>query len=182
MLFWKRVKQKINGKWYPHTIVIGKTAGTQEVAERLARESTVSPADVHAVIRALPTVMAEIMAESRSVNLEGLGSFHFTAQATGKGVETEDKVSADQFTSVRVQFIPARQKQGTGYTRSLVGNVSFMEWKGPEPKPEQGGDSESPTRSDPADPDKERERQDPACLSLFIPRSLAHSSFSLSTR
>ena len=37
MLFWKRVKQKINGKWYPHTIVIGKTAGTQEVAERLAR-------------------------------------------------------------------------------------------------------------------------------------------------
>ena len=64
--------------------------------------------------------------------------------ATGKGVETEDKVSADQFTSVRVQFIPARQKQGTGYTRSLVGNVSFMEWKGPEPKPEQGGDSESP--------------------------------------
>lgn len=70
MLFWKRVKQKINGKWYPHTIVIGKTAGTQEVAERLARESTVSPADVHAVIRALPTVMAEIMAESRSVNLE----------------------------------------------------------------------------------------------------------------
>lgn len=45
----------------------------------------------------LPTVMAEIMAESRSVNLEGLGSFHFTAQATGKGVETEDKVSADQF-------------------------------------------------------------------------------------
>ena len=140
MLFWKRVKQKINGKWYPHTIVIGKTAGTQEVAERLARESTVSPADVHAVIRALPTVMAEIMAESRSVNLEGLGSFHFTAQATGKGVETEDKVSADQFTSVRVQFIPARQKQGTGYTRSLVGNVSFMEWKGPEPKPEQGGE------------------------------------------
>ena len=144
MLFWKRVKQKINGKWYPHTIVIGKTAGTQEVAERLARESTVRPADVHAVIRALPTVMAEIMAESRSLNLEGLGSFHFTAQATGKGVETEDKVSADQFTSVRVQFIPARQKQGTGYTRSLVGNVSFMEWKGPEPKPEQGGDSESP--------------------------------------
>lgn len=59
-------------------------------------------------------------------------------------METEDKVSADQFTSVRVQFIPARQKQGTGYTRSLVGNVSFMEWKGPEPKPEQGGDSESP--------------------------------------
>ena len=110
MLFWKRVKQKINGKWYPHTIVIGKTAGTQEVAERLARESTVSPADVHAVIRALPTVMAEIMAESRSVNLEGLGSFHFTAQATGKGVETEDKVSADQFTSVRVQFIPARHR------------------------------------------------------------------------
>lgn len=144
MLFWKRTKQKINDKWYPRLVTIGKPAGTQEIAERLARESTVSPADVHAVIRALPTVMAEIMAESRSANLEGLGSFHYTAQATGNGVETEDKVHSGQFTSLRVQFIPARQKQGSGYSRSLVGNVSFMEWKGPEPKPEEGGESESP--------------------------------------
>lgn len=130
-------------KWYPTLITIGKPAGTQEIAERLARESTVSPADVHAVIRALPIVMAEIMAESRSINLEGLGSFRYTSSSTGNGVETEDKVSAKQINSVRVQFIPARQKQGTSYSRSLVGNLSFTEWKGVV-KEEDGPESYKP--------------------------------------
>ena len=144
MLFYKKIKKKLsNGKWYPTLVTVGKPAGTQEIAERLARESTVSPADVHAVIRALPTVMAEIMAESRSVNLEGLGSFHYTISSTGNGVETEDKVSAKQINSVRVQFTPARQRQGTTYSRSLVGNLSFTEWKGTA-KEEEGPESYKP--------------------------------------
>ena len=132
MLFWKKVQQKINGKWYPRLVTIGKTANTQEVAERLARESTVSPADVHAVLRALPQVMAEIMAESRSVSLDGLGSFHYVLETKGTGVLTPEEVSADQITALRVQFLPARQKKGTGYERALVGNVSFTEWLGKE--------------------------------------------------
>lgn len=146
MLFFQKIKKKMsNGKWYPSLIAVGKPAGTQEIAERLARESTLSPADVHAVIRALPTVMADIMAESRVVNLEGLGSFRYTVTSTGNGVDTEDKVSAAQIKAVRVQFTPARQKQGTTYSRSLVGNLSFTEWKGVVPKKEEDGpESERP--------------------------------------
>ncbi len=67
MIFWKRVKQAINDLWYPRAITVGKPVETQELAQRLARESTVSPADAHAVIRALPEVMADFMKESRVV-------------------------------------------------------------------------------------------------------------------
>lgn len=138
MLFWKKIQQKINGKWYPRLVTIGKPATTQEIAERLARESTVSPADVHAVLRALPHVMAEIMAESRSVSLDGLGSFRYSVQCGGKGVDTPEAVSSDQIVGLRVQFTPAREKKGTGFERSLVGNVSFTEWLGKEkPKKEE---------------------------------------------
>ena len=140
MLFFKKVKKKLNGLWFPQLILVGKPAKTQEVAERLARESTGSPADVHAVIRALPDVMAEIMAEGRSVQLEGLGTFYYTCQASGKGVDSEAKVNANQITAVRVQFLPARQREGTQMTRSLVGNLTFTEWRGKEPQEDSGND------------------------------------------
>ena len=89
MIFWKRVKQAINDKWYPLTVTVGKSVETQELAQRLARESTISPADAHAVIRALPGVMADFMKESRAVHLEGFGWFRYLIQARGKGVATE---------------------------------------------------------------------------------------------
>lgn len=150
MLFFKKVKRKVKDaankaseKWYPSVITVGKPAGTQEIAQRLARESTLSPADVHAVIRGLPTVMAEIMAEGRSINLEGLGSFRYTSISSGNGVEAESEVNASQINAIRVRFTPAREKQGINYTRSLVGNLSFTEWRGVDKKAE-GGEEERP--------------------------------------
>jgi predicted histone-like DNA-binding protein len=143
MLFDKKIKRKFTDveKWHPQLITVGKPVTTQELANRLARESTVSPADVHAVIRALPEVMAEFMAESRSVHLDGLGSFHYTIRSTGNGVATEAEVSARQITAVRVQFVPTRQREGTTYTRSLVGDLSFTEWRGVD-RPGDGGGEE----------------------------------------
>ena len=73
MIFWKRIQAAINDLWYPRSVTVGNPVETQEFAKRLARESTVSPADVHAVIRAMPEVMADFMKESRAVHLEGIG-------------------------------------------------------------------------------------------------------------
>ena len=78
MIFWKRVKQAINDLWYPRSVTVGKPVETQELANRIARESTVSPADTHAVLRALPNIMADFMKESRAVHFEGLGWFRYT--------------------------------------------------------------------------------------------------------
>ena len=128
--------QKINSLWYPRLVTVGKPVETQELAERLARESTVSPADVHAVVRAFPVVMSEFMAESRSVHLEGFGWFRYTAQASGKGVKTKEEVNSGQITGIRVQFTAERQRNmGSGtYTRALIGNnISFSEWLGKQP-------------------------------------------------
>lgn len=60
------------------------------LAKRIARESTVSPADTHAVLRALPNVMADFMKESRAIHFEGLGWFRYSINAMGKGVENRE--------------------------------------------------------------------------------------------
>lgn len=133
MIFWKRVQQAINALWYPRSVTVGKPVETQELANRIARESTVSPADTHAVLRALPNVMADFMKESRAIHFEGLGWFRYTINAMGKGVPTKEEVSDKQIKRLRVQFTPDRTRNlEGGYTRALIADegVTFMEWLG----------------------------------------------------
>lgn len=145
MIFWKRVKQAINDLWYPRSVTVGKPVETQELANRIARESTVSPADTHAVLRALPNIMADFMKESRAVHFEGLGWFRYTINAMGEGVENKEDVSEAQIKGLRVQFTPDRTRNMSGgYTRALIADegITFMEWLGKESDETQVPDNE----------------------------------------
>ena len=135
----------INDLWYPRSVTVGKPVETQELANRIARESTVSPADTHAVLRALPNIMADFMKESRAVHFEGLGWFRYTTVSAGNGVATKEEVSSDQITGLRVQFTPDRTRNMSGgYTRALVADegITFMEWLGKESDETQVPDNE----------------------------------------
>ena len=136
MIFWKRVQQAVNKLWYPRCVTVGIPVKTQELANRIARESTVSPADTHAVLRAVPNVMADFMKESRAVHFEGLGWFRYTINAMGRGVENKEDVSDKQIKGLRVQFSPDRTRNAENgtYTRALIADegITFMEWLGKE--------------------------------------------------
>ncbi len=116
MAFWKRIKMKINGLWYPKSVLVGTPVTTKQVAERLARESTVSLADVYAVLLSLGSVLGDYMSQGRSVTLDGIGSFYFTATANKNGVAKEEDVSAKQINGVRVRFIPETSYKQNGST------------------------------------------------------------------
>lgn len=148
MAFFKKAKKKINGKWYPQSITVGKPVTTDEVAKRLAAESTVSPGDTFAVLKSLGGVLGDFMANGRTVKLEGLGTFYYTAASNGNGVDTADKVTASQITDVRVRFIPEKHTNSSHQvtTRSLVSDSIFWEeWAGKESST--GGDVEDPTEA-----------------------------------
>lgn len=135
MAFYKKTKQKINGKWYPTSITVGKPVTTDEVAKRLAVESTVSPADTYAVLKSLGGVLADYMANGRTVKLDGLGTFYYTAASSGNGVDTPEEVTAAQITDVRVRFIPEKRTNSHHQvtSRSLVSdNIFWEEWGGVE--------------------------------------------------
>ena len=94
------------------------------------------PADTHAVLRALPNIMADFMKESRAVHFEGLGWFRYTTVSAGNGVATKEEVSSDQITGLRVQFTPDRTRNAENgtYTLALIADegITFMEWLGKE--------------------------------------------------
>lgn len=130
MAFFKRVKQKDTGKWYPRAITVGRPFTTDEVAEQLSVMSTVSRGDTYAVLMNLGKVLSEMMNSGRSVMLKGVGSFYYTCRSEGKGVDTPEEVSASQITATQVRFIPeyARAQNKQVVDRTLIDRNLF--WQG----------------------------------------------------
>ncbi|MCI1647277.1 MAG: DNA-binding protein [Bacteroides sp.] len=133
-MFYKKSRAKVGKayKWFPRAYVLRKPVDTQMLGEAISQRCTASPADVHAVLRALPEVMAGYMEAGRSIHMDGLGTFHYKLSCAGRGVDSPEEVSPQQVKSVRVQFIPSRKKGVSGYLRSLVDHISFVEYKGKE--------------------------------------------------
>ena len=85
---------------------MGKTITTAQLSKRIAQESTVARADIEAVLYSLSGIMGDYMAQGRSVRLDGIGTFRFTAVSRGNGVDTPEEVSARQINGVKVRFTP----------------------------------------------------------------------------
>lgn len=64
---------------------------------------------------------------SRTVRLEGLGTFTMKARTSGKGVASADKVNPNQITALRCQFTPEYTRPAAiGTTRALLQGVQFV--------------------------------------------------------
>lgn len=139
MAYYKKVKLKSNGKWYPRSVIVGKPVSTTEIANRISAGCTVNPADVSAVLTSLGPVLSEFMAEGRSVKLDSVGTLYYTANAVGNGVDTEDEVSAEQIKGVRVRFVPQKHLNSRSEvkSRALVSDhISWTEWGKESPESE----------------------------------------------
>ena len=128
MAYYKKQFNEQTGVYFPQAVVVGKPIETKKIAERLAKISTVSYADVLAVLAEMPGVLADYMSQGKSVKLEGLGTFRYTLDT--EGVENEaDFDFLKQLKAVRVSFIPTKEgavtKGGTA-TRALV--PTGIEW------------------------------------------------------
>ena len=97
-------------KWTP-VAAVSKTLSTRKIAERIEKESTVSIADIMAVLYSLPHVLRDELANGYSVKLDGVGSFALTVQCHKTGVDrAEDVDPYTQITNVKVQFRPEKSE------------------------------------------------------------------------
>lgn len=146
MPFWKKSFHKRTGVYFPQAIVQGDPVETDDLADELAFVSTVSKSDVNAVLGDIARVMNTLMAQGKSVHIDGLGYFRYVLDT--KGVENlEDFDFEKQVKAVRVQFTPEREKNSSGtYTRALV-DTKKLEWielgvNATDQDPVQGGGSQ----------------------------------------
>jgi len=88
-LFYKAVKSTMatkagDKKWHLNLVKVGKVVSTQQLAEMIAEKSSLTPGDVHNVVRNLMTAMRSALLDSKTVRLDGLGTFTMKAR-TRKG-------------------------------------------------------------------------------------------------
>ena len=154
MAFYTAMQLKSNGKWYPQSVQVDQPFTTDQLADRLADISTVSRADVWAVLKNLPGVMADMMAQGRSVRLEGLGTFRYTINAEKQGVDTAEEVSDKQIVAVRVRYTPEtrRPNQKGPVTRALVDDdLRWVRYDGQPVEDEDTGTDDTGTGEDDGD-------------------------------
>lgn len=141
MAFFKKVKKAINGKWYPQGVTLGGPVSTREIADRLAAISTVSRGDVYAVLAELGGVMADCMAMGQTMKLDGVGTFFYTPDMKGRGVDTREEVNAKQIRGTHVRFIPETRRASNNRITSRTMVSKQVEWidieetVGKKPKP-----------------------------------------------
>ena len=150
MAFYKEQYNEKFGVYYPQAVVVGKPVDTKTIADRLAKISTVSRADVAAVLAELPGVMADYLAQGKSVRLDGLGTFRYTLDTDG--VENrEDFDFQKQVKAVRVQFTPTKEgaaTKGGTQTRALVpGGIEWLKYDGQAAAEDDGTDDVGGTDS-----------------------------------
>lgn len=133
MAFFKPQQMKVNGQFYPVAVLVDRPMEIDELAEQIAEVSTVSKADIVAVFASLPSVMARGMNAGRSVHIQDVGYFRYTADAKKGGQPTAEEVTAADVARTRIRFTP-ETKFNTGRTattRSLAPeNVRWTKWGG----------------------------------------------------
>ena len=127
MAFFRERFSKLTNKWTVGSVSISQYS-TKRLAKDIEKESTVSYADVVAVLNALPTVMRRYLAEGHTVKLESIGTFFLSVQCTKTGVDDVKKISADQITNVKVQFRPEMESAGRKGKRRNTLVADDLEW------------------------------------------------------
>lgn len=132
MAFFRRIQKKVNNLWYPQSVTWGKAVTTREVADELSAISTVTRGDTFAVMENLGRVLSGFMGQGRTVKIDGVGTFYYTASSTKKGVQTADEVSASLINGgIVFRFLPEVERNSGSQviTRSMVNTkVVWEEW------------------------------------------------------
>ena len=144
-------------KWFPRSKNSGKTITTEELCDEVS-DSTVSAADVLAVLRSLRSAMTRHLCAGDKVKLDNIGTFFLVADASGNGVAKEEDVTPSLINRVNVRFtaqkisglagqksIPALAAGTIRWERASI--TSSEDNEGASPDPSQGGGNSGGTNT-----------------------------------
>lgn len=103
-------------KFYAQSVFSGEL-DLEELTQRIEKISTVSGADIRAVLYAMVDVIPEALADNRIVRLGDLGSLRLNVSSMG--VEKEDALTAESIRGTKIIFTPGSK------LKTMQNNVKF---------------------------------------------------------
>ncbi|MBD3616714.1 MAG: HU family DNA-binding protein [Gracilimonas sp.] len=95
-----------NRKFYASAISKG-SKGIEELTDRIEKISTVSGADIRAVLYAIIDIVPEMLSDGNIVNIGDLGSFRVSISSEGS--VTAEEVDSSHITDARILFRPGNK-------------------------------------------------------------------------
>ena len=117
-------------KWFPRLVKFRKVVDTRKIGEMIAAKSSLTPGDVHNVVRNMVDVMSDSLLNSRTVRLDGFGTFTVVASAGGNGVDSSKEVAPSQINYLKIRFTPSATRTSGGTTRAMFTGVEYERWDG----------------------------------------------------
>lgn len=139
-------------KWYAVQQTL-KQLDESEVANRIADETTLNPAEALMAIRQLRKVVQQALTEGQSVKLGNWGSFYASVSSTG--YPTQKELTAGAIRNVRINFKPgdelkaAMQKASFVWVEDLMGTASASSGDSTDSGSTDSGDGGSGTGGNP---------------------------------
>lgn len=93
-------------KFYASAVMTGKT-DIEELTKRIEKISTVSGADIRAVLYAIIDIVPDILSEGNSVRIGDLGTFRVSISSDGS--DTAEEVSSSNVRGARIIFTPGKE-------------------------------------------------------------------------
>lgn len=116
-----------NQLWRPEVVRTGQTVNVKELSKHISHATTLTQADVSAVLLSLPEAMNVHLNQGHTVRLDGLGTYTVYGRSKRNGVVDKSKVRPSQFTSLVLKFTPEyTMNVGGSRTRALLDNVEFI--------------------------------------------------------
>lgn len=143
----KNVKSKIYGKWFAHSKSV-ETMNTRKLSQHISEHGSIyTPDVVFGVLEKFRSCLLEMLLESKSVKIDGLGTFYTTLENEPGGADKEEDFNVQKnLKALHIRFIPEQEQELNISSREFIKKAEFVNvdsMKSGEKKAASGSGSDS---------------------------------------
>ena len=123
----KNVKSKIYGKWFAHSKSV-ETMNTRKLSQHISEHGSIyTPDVVFGVLEKFRRCLVEMLLESKSVKIDGLGTFYTTIENEPGGAAKEEDFNVQKnLKALHIRFIPEQEQELNISSREFIKKAEFV--------------------------------------------------------
>ena len=123
----KNVKSKIYGKWFAHSKSV-ETMNTRKLSQHISEHGSIyTPDVVFGVLEKFRSCLVEMLLESKSVKIDGLGTFYTTIENEPGGANKEEDFNVQKnLKALHIRFIPEQEQELNISSREFIKKAEFV--------------------------------------------------------
>ena len=119
--------ESFKGKWFAHSKSV-ETMNTRKLAKHISEHGSVYTTDVvFGVLEKFRSCLLEMLLESKSVKIDGLGTFYTTLENEPGGADKEEDFNVQKnLKALHIRFIPEQEQELNISSREFIKKAEFV--------------------------------------------------------